>query len=147
MGSSTGPTDTCHDDKFYRGRLGMTCVDHDTPIACAKYIQVGFSDDEAYQLILNCPRTCGICESVANPSLVQFIFKMQVAATLNDKNNKKNNKEKPSASSQLTYHYPTYYPTYIPTKNPTRHPSKNPTRSPVQFRTQRHADHSIKARP
>jgi len=35
---------------------------------------LGFSEEEVIQLIKSCPKTCGICNSLGNPALLEFVL-------------------------------------------------------------------------
>jgi len=61
---SAQPTYTCHDVSSYKNRIGRTCSEHkDTP-TCLSYLELGFSKEDVHELLVNCPQTCGLCDSM-----------------------------------------------------------------------------------
>ena len=123
------PTSTCHDTKNFRNRIGMACVDNAAlDIPCESYYKIGFSGEEVYQLLVNCPRTCGICESLARPTLLEFVSKMQASKYFKSMGDFSQAPKSSSISylninwlSLVSMEYPikhhTVIPQFIPTKN------------------------------
>jgi len=70
---SSNPSNSCHDVASFRNRIGRGCADFLKSTPCERYVSLGFSHTEVYELLANCPHTCGICEPVIRPSLLLFI--------------------------------------------------------------------------
>uniref|UniRef100_A0A7S1FKD1 ShKT domain-containing protein n=1 Tax=Corethron hystrix TaxID=216773 RepID=A0A7S1FKD1_9STRA len=68
----------CTDSIDYKTPLGLRCSNHnDIPLPCESYYTVGFDDDAVLQLLLNCPRACGLCDKWIRPSLLPFLSRME----------------------------------------------------------------------
>ena len=50
---------TCQDNFAYRSRLGLDCSMH-IVVDCKVMQEIGFSESEIDELILNCPCSCGV---------------------------------------------------------------------------------------
>ena len=49
----------CQDDPLYRSKYGLTCAHHQK-LDCEAFVGVGFTEYEAFQLVVSCPCSCGI---------------------------------------------------------------------------------------
>ena len=50
---------SCQDDPLYRSKYGLTCANHQK-LDCEAFVGVGFTEYEAFQLVVSCPCSCGI---------------------------------------------------------------------------------------
>lgn len=65
---------SCNDVKSYRNKLGMPCPIHKTLLSCSSFYTIGFSEQEMYELLLNCPQSCGTFKSKSSFSAVQSVM-------------------------------------------------------------------------
>ena len=50
---------SCQDDPTYRSKYGLTCANHQK-LDCEAFVGVGFTEYEAFQLVVSCPCSCDI---------------------------------------------------------------------------------------
>jgi len=113
----------------------MTCGDHNTSLPCESYTLVGFSEEDVYQLLIKCPKTCGLCESLSRKSLLEFLSKMQRKEMKSSDNKRIRAKEPAKPPTKYPTIYPTRRLTQLPTPNPTKNPTKSPSWRPTKFPT------------
>jgi len=100
----------------FRNRIGRGCTDFLRTTPCERYISLGFSHTEVYELLANCPHTCGICEPVIRPSLLVFISDNRPADEMLAP------KRKPALTDRTKKRSPVRPPMVRPTIPPARPP-------------------------
>lgn len=139
------PTPLCHDIPTWSNRLLLTCSDF-ANFDCNVARKLNFSEEEVRTLYVNCPVSCGTCDTGA-PSLTPS-NKLTLEPTKSSLPTKADTGVPtlqptyfPTLEATLTpTHAPTQSPTYIPTLSPTYTPTLSPTNYPTNYPTEKPVD-------
>uniref|UniRef100_A0A7S1FTL9 ShKT domain-containing protein n=1 Tax=Corethron hystrix TaxID=216773 RepID=A0A7S1FTL9_9STRA len=99
---SNVPTLSCHDVSKWSNRLLLTCLDF-RDFDCSVVSKLGFSQSEVDDVYANCPKSCGVCGTIAPISTPSHY--PSVTASL--------------GPSGVPSAWPSHNPTHVRTPNPT----------------------------
>mmetsp|Transcript_18 Transcript_18/g.53 ORF Transcript_18/g.53 Transcript_18/m.53 type:complete len:1061 (+) Transcript_18:87-3269(+) len=117
---SFAPSPLCFDKPHFRTKVGLICESH-SGVQCGSLISIGLQKFEVWEIMKNCPKSCGYCET-SSPST----YPSQLPSFLLTKN--------PSMhpSYELSK-LPTVMSSTHPSDLPSFKPSSSPSLSPASF--------------